>query len=444
MRVSIILALAVGAFGCSGEENETEVRSGALSRSVRGVPVAAEPRGPRDLQITSWPDLGMAGGEVTFEVHPIPVDASLDDLTFRLVADPCGGTLSQDGNRAVYHIPKSCRGGRFTIEVAVPRSGDELAKSFSFRVEGEESNTGSLMLWPEERASVISPIQVAWDRTFVRKEELGIDLRVKRRGETVADLRGLDAEAEVELDVPASPEPTWLEMCAGAGNCQKVRLNVFRRRAVDTPRMALVVDDFSMPAANRLGGRRGPVGGSKRVKFRRGRIWASPEVEPTRYLAVEYHRSPDGSPQGVDETLAPEGEARSLRAHPILSLWLRPGPLNVMPGPIIVRLTSRSGDTWTRRVNHRGARWEEHRVDVGRFIRKYGAATRLELYIDEERGRIPAGTFHLGPISFLSAAVAAAPSDEESKVRPEPDDDDDSPAPPAAGEEDDGSWSEGR
>jgi len=158
MRVSIILALAVGAFGCSGEENETEVRSGALSRSVRGVPVAAEPRGPRDLQITSWPDLGMAGGEVTFEVHPIPVDASLDDLTFRLVADPCGGTLSQDGNRAVYHIPKSCRGGRFTIEVAVPRSGDELAKSFSFRVEGEESNTGSLMLWPEERASVISPI----------------------------------------------------------------------------------------------------------------------------------------------------------------------------------------------------------------------------------------------------------------------------------------------
>ncbi len=448
MRVRIfILALALLALpGCSGEGDGDVVRSGAPAPAHRRQPAAAlDPGGARDLKITSWPDLGKPGGEVTLQVRPIPEDADLSELGFRLVADPCGGTLEQDGAKAVYRVPKDCRGGRMTVEAAVPRGDGETAKSFSFRVEGEDNDTGSLMLWPEEKAKVVAPIQVAWDRTFVRKENLGIDLRVERRGETVVYLRNLGAEEEVELDVPASPEPTWLEMCAGTDNCQKVHLGVFTRRGITAHRMALVVDDFTLPESNRIGGTRGTVGGSTRVKLRRGEIRGGAEGEPTRYLAVEYHRSPDGSPQGVEETLAPAGESRSLRAHPFLSIWLRPGPLNEMPGPVMVRLTNGDGEEWTHRVHHRGRSWEEHRVDVGRFVGGVGAATKLELYIDEERGRIPAGTFNVGPIAFLSRSAAEAPADTGPAAPPEPEDDD-PPAPgaPAAADDDDGSWSEGR
>lgn len=445
MRAGIIILVTTGLalLGCSGDEDGDVVRSGAPAKNHRRQPAAGvDPGGARELQITSWPDLGKPGSEVTLQVRPIPEDADLSALTFRLVADPCGGTLEQDETKAVYHIPKDCRGGRMTVEAAVPRGAGETAKRFSFRVEGEDNDTGSLMLWPDEKAKVVAPIQVAWDRTFVRKEELGIDLRVERRGETVVYLRNLGAEEEVELDVPASPEPTWLEMCAGADNCQKVRLNVFTRRAIEPHRMALVIDDFSLPQANRIGGRRGTVGGSTRVKLRRGEIQSGGEAEPTRYLAVEYHRSPDGSPQGVEETLAPEGESRSLRSHPFLSIWLRPGPLNEMPGPVMIRLTDRKGETWTRRIHHRGKSWQEHRVDVGRFVRRFGAATKLELYVDEERSRIPAGTFNVGPITFLSRSAAEAPEDKGPAAPPEPEDDD--PAPAAPADDDDGSWSEGR
>ncbi|MFH1530402.1 MAG: hypothetical protein ABIK09_06665 [Pseudomonadota bacterium] len=444
-RTLLAAVLALLLLGCSGEDETTAVHSGApVQPRLRQPALPLDLGGARDLQITSWPDLGKPGGEVVLQVRPIPEDADLTDLLFRLVADPCGGALDQDGTKAVYHIPKSCRGGRITVEAAVPRGDEETLRSFSFRVEGEGDEMGSLMLWPEEKATVVSPIQVAWDRTFVRKEELGIDLRVVRRGETVVALRGLGAEEEVELDVPASPEPTWLEMCAGADNCQKVRLSVFARRAIVPHRMALVVDDFSLPEANRIGGRRGTVSASTRVKLRQGEIRGSGAEEPTRYLAVEYHRSPDGSPQGLEETLAPAGESCSLRAHPFLSIWLRPGPLNEMPGPVMVRLTSRDGETWTRRVNHRGASWEEHRVDIGRFVQRFGSATKLELYIDEERARIPAGTFHVGPIAFLSRPTATAPPDVGPEAPPEPPPDDGpAPATPAA-EEDDGSWSEGR
>ncbi len=447
---SLILTLAAlvifgGSGGCSGEEDETAVRSGAPAQGrIRQPAAAMDLGGARDLQFTSWPDLGKPGGDVTLQVRPIPEDADLSAMRFRLVADPCGGDLEQDGLKAVYHIPKNCGGGRITVEAAVPRGAGETAKRFSFRVEGEDHDTGSLMLWPEEKSKVVSPIQVAWDRTFVRKEELGIDLRVERRRETVVFLRNLNAEAEVELDVPASPEPTWLEMCAGADNCQRVRLRVHTRRAIEAHRMALVVDDFSLPEANRIGGRRATVGGSTRVKLRRGEIKAVDGAEPTRYLAVEYHRSPDGSPQGLEETLAPQGEARSLRAHPFLSIWLRPGPLNEMPGPVMIRLTDREGEQWTRRINHRGASWQEHRVDIGRFVRRFGKATKLELYIDEARGRIPAGTFNVGPITFLSRATAEAPEDTGPKAPPEPVPEDDGPAPAAPTDEDDGSWSEGR
>jgi len=417
--------------GCAGEDDGTAVRPGAPARPGRRQSAAApDPCGVRDLQITSWPDLGKPGGEVYLRVRPIPEDADISELRFLLVADPCGGVLDQSGSEAVYRIPKSCSGGRITIEAAVPQRHEETAKRLSFRVEGEENDTGSLMLWPEDRAKVVSPIQVAWDRTFVRKEELGIALRVERRGETVIYLRGLGAEEEVELDVPASPEPAWLEMCAGAENCQKVRLRVFTRRAVESHPMALVVDDFSLHGANRIGGRRGTVGGSTRVKLRRGEIRGVVDGEPTKYLAVEYHRSPDGSPQGLEETLAPAGEARSLRSNPILSVWLRPGPLNEMPGPVMVRLTDGSGETWTRRIHHRGASWQEHKVDVGRFVRRYGAAVKLDLYIDEEHGRIPAGTFNVGPIAFLSRAAAERPPDVDGAPREAP------------REEDDGSWSE--
>ena len=440
----IALGLLV-VLGCAGEDDETAVRSGAPAQPhLRPSVAPTELGGARELHITSWPDLGKPGGEVTLQVRPIPEDADLSALRFRLVADPCGGALLQDGIRAVYRIPRDCGGGRFTVEAAVPRGDGETSRQFSFRVEGEDSDTGSLMLWPEEKAKVIAPIQVAWDRTFVRKEELGIDLRVERRGETVVSLRGLGAEEEVELDVPASPEPTWLEMCAGADNCQTVHLSVFTRRAIVPHRMALVVDDFTLPEANRIGGRRGTVGGSTRVKLRPGEIRGAAGEEPIRYLAVEYHRSPDGSPQGIEETLAPAGESCSLRAHPFLSLWLRPGPLNKMPGPVMIRLTDRLGKTWTRRINHRGPSWEEHRVDIGRFLKISGSATTLEIYIDEERGRIPAGTFHVGPIAFLSRATATAPVDDGPKAPPEPPPDDERPAPAPAADDDDGSWSEGR
>ena len=439
----VMISLAI--LGCAGDDEGTVVRSGAPAQPhIRQPAVPSEVAGARELKITSWPDLGKPGAEVTLQVRPIPEDADLSALKFRLVADPCGGDLVQDGPKAVYQIPKNCGGGRITVEAAVPNGTRETAKRFSFRVEGEDGDSGSLMLWPEDRGKVVSPLQVAWDRTFVRKEELGIDLRVERRKETEVYLRGLGAEAEVELDIPSSPEPTWLEMCAGADNCQKVRLNVFTRRAITPHRMALVVDDFSLPETNRIGGQRRTVSGSTRVKLRRGEIRSGGEEEPVRYLAVEYHRSPDGSPQGLEETLAPTGEARSLRSHPFLSIWLRPGPLNKMPGPVMVRLTDRDGDTWTRRINHRGSFWQEHRVDVGRFVKRFGAATKLELYIDEERGRIPAGTFHVGPIAFISRAAATAPEDKGPKAPPEPEAPDAAAPPTAPTEDDDGSWSEGR
>ena len=185
-RILVAAVVLSVLLGCAREDDETTVRSGApVGQRLRPGPAALEPDGVRDLKITSWPDLGKPGGEVTLRVRPIPEDADLDGLTFRLVADPCGGVLDQDGVQAVYRIPKNCSGGRIMVEVVVPKGEGETAKPFSFRVEGEDNDTGSLMLWPEEKAKLVSPIQVAWDRTFVRKEELGINLHVERRGETV-------------------------------------------------------------------------------------------------------------------------------------------------------------------------------------------------------------------------------------------------------------------
>ncbi|MBM4371654.1 MAG: hypothetical protein FJ098_08370, partial [Deltaproteobacteria bacterium] len=401
---------------------------------------------PRELQLTFWPDLGKPGERVTVEARAIPEDASLAELAFRCVADPCGGELVQDGVRAEYRIPRSCEGGRIIVEAALPLGdGEELVRNVSFRVEGLEDSSGSLMLWPQERAFLTSPVQVAWDRTFVRKERLDINLRIERRGETVVYLPGLDAESELELDLAASPEPTDVEMCAGGGTCQKVRVNVFRRRAIELPALALVVDDFAVPDANRLGGRRLAAGSPERVRFRPGRIWRPDGGDPVRYLAVEYHRSPEGVEQGLAETLGPDGQACPLAGHPVLSLWLRPGPLNKMPGPINVRLVSRSGEVWTRRVTHRGPYWEEHRVDVSRFVNRVGGAVRLELTVDETRAQVPAGTFHVGPLAFVTREVAEARAAREEPAGPldaVPGDELIEPGSPPPAAEEDGSWSE--
>jgi hypothetical protein len=352
------------------------------------------------MTLAAWPDLARPEESVTVTCSGIDDEQALS-LRFFLRTDPCGGTLVIDKNQAIYRAPVGCRGGRIVVEAI---SGAATAQA-AFHISGDGSDVGSLMLYPKAGDIPFSPVQLHWDRTFARKDSLTMSVEILRQGKVVLSLPGLPPDAELQLDLAPSPELTTARVCAG-GTCQSADLKVFKRRPVQTWDAGLLLDDFGTPGKNRLGGAVEPLDPESFTRLVQGRVVSGLSGTTSNYLAVEYHRSPEKKPQGFRQTLS-RGNGFPLETTPYrrLSLWLRPGPLSEMPGPVVLELKAPTGQTWRRKITHRGDWWQEHSVDLTPFNQRFSRAVALSVFVDDERTSFPAGTFCVASIQFVPAGA---------------------------------------
>jgi hypothetical protein len=408
----------VGLFLClaCAREVEAPVSTGpSQSHALQAKKKRADaPKVLPTMALSAWPDLARPGETVTITCSGIDDEQALS-LRFFLRTDPCGGTLEALRNQALYKAPEGCRGGRIVVEAV---SGAASAQA-SFHVSGDGSDVGSLMLYPKAGDIPTSPVQLHWDRTFARKDSLTMSVDVLRQGRPVLALPGLAPDAELQLDLPPSPELTTMRVCAG-GTCQSAELKVFKRRPVQLWDAGLLLDDFAVVGKNRLGGAVEPLDPESFTRLVQGKV-VGPTSITAYYLAVEYHRSPAQKSQGFRETLS-RGNGFPLETTGFrrLSLWLRPGPLNEMPGPIVLELKAPSGQTWRRKITHRGDWWQEHSIDLAPFNQRYSRAVALSLFVDDERTTLPAGTFCVASVQFIPAGASLIDRVDPSLLPPTP------------------------
>jgi hypothetical protein len=353
------------------------------------------------MTLAAWPDLARPEEPITVTCSGIDDEQALS-LRFFLRTDPCGGTLEINQHQATYRAPAGCRGGRIVVEAV---SGAASAQA-DFHISGDGSDVGSLMLYPKAGDLPISPVQLHWDRTFARKDSLTMSVEILRQGRAVLSLPGLPPDAELQLDLAPSPEATTVRICAG-GTCQSADLKVFKRRPVQTWDAGLLLDDFATPGKNRLGGSVEPLDPESFTRLVQGRVVSGALGTTAHYLAVEYHRSPEKKPQGFRQILS-KGHGFPLETTPYrrLSLWLRPGPLSEMPGPLVVELKAPTGQTWRRKITHRGDWWQEHSLDLTPFNQRFSRAVALSVFVDDAHTSFPAGTFCVASIQFVPAGAS--------------------------------------
>ncbi len=397
-KLVILTALmVVVALGCDDQPKQMEAVEPKVARPRIVSKTEPEKQKLAGVKVSYWPDVGQPGGSVTIEVNPAPADSN--QLEFRLVSDPCGGRLERTDNVAKYLIPLGCSGATIELLVSLSLPGYEPhTKTVTFGIAGINANTGSLLLAPGSRVKVSSPIPLAWDRTLAIKEDLLLKVMVHRMGEAVMVLENLDPREEIELDVKASPENSTLSLCAGQFACQEVDLRVYHRSSQLIEGDHKTLADFRSKELfeNGVFSLIDPTG---RLEVNQGRVVSPTGISTAGYLAMSYRRDSAARPQGI--RLVFPGRGVKIGDYSHLEVWLRPGPLHRMPGPLLVRMAGPSGVSDEKRIRKTGRSWSPHRIDLSRYKRKAGILSSLTIVVDESRVAHPAGILKIGQLVLV-------------------------------------------
>lgn len=377
----------------AGEEEGADHQKSALQ--AEGVhPVVPT------LHLRVYPDMAVPGKEVVLEAEVSPLLASDQaDIAFRTLSDPCRGTLSVDGWKAIYKVPPDCRGSGIQFEVTATGAFGEVRRTVKIDLKKAAHMTSVVFNHPVPGQKVWSPIPVWWDRTLYQNRNETLSFSLTRRSEVILTTRDLPPDAVIELDIPPSPEDVVLTGKTSSGTIETALLKVHGRQVPHWAAGSLVIDSFSLPDVNSLNEPRKVLTDGGKCSTGIGyRISAKGEET---FLFLRYHVSKSkrysrsAALMGIEEKVTVRADRTQ---YGRLVVWLKGDPVRGMAGPVYVRVEGSAGSKRVFKIKHVREDWVGFRFPLASAFRKSKeeSVRRVLVYLDARDVIPPLGTILLG------------------------------------------------
>jgi hypothetical protein len=354
---------------------------------------------PPSIHLRIYPDMAVPGKEVVVEAGLIPdTVAESPSFTFRTLKDPCEGSLTQEGRRAVYAVPSDCRGSGITLEIVVNGSFGELKKVVDLDIKKTSFMDSVVFTFPVPGQNAQSPVSVWWDRTLYQNRDERLTFKVKRKGEFILDTGSLDPDRVIELDIPPSPEEIVLFGETSSGSQETALVRVHKRRVPEWPSSVLMIDRFSLPDTNSMEAERTVLDEGGECELGTAYRISTEGREP--YLYMHYHVS-KAKRYGRNEALMGFREevpvSATLADYRELEVWLRGDPVRGCASPVYVRVEGNRGSTRSFKIKRIREDWRPYHFPLARALRRGDERVKaVSIFVDAKDVTPPLGTVLFG------------------------------------------------